>query len=356
MSSAAAAASSSSASSSKKRKYIDYTKRSGGNYGSNHNPKWQNSKRGAPGVLMTCETSREVKCQREGLEILNHYVKIDTRDQMADNDKDSNTKDKKDMPSSSSSSSLSFEEELKMLASKKSYQQSSNFCVYDTGCRGTVFVLCTLPDCRLIPTIKTDYYIEAKKEGKQPSKDGETEEESTRDNEQQEQNEPKTKQQKLDNHNDTMTSSSSPKVSSPIWDPIDTAKLIFTDIRNDTKTAPSSRFVTRLIPIQATCFASEEELRLTSDELIKRFFPPTAKTFAITVKRRLCNTMTSNTIIEAVATNVMNFVPTCKVQLDDPQVTIIVEICKTVCGISVIQNIKEYHNFNLHSNALQHPP
>ena len=75
MSSAAAAASS--ASSSKKRKYIDYTKRSGGNYGSNHNPKWQNSKRGAPGVLMTCETSREVKCQREGLEILNHYQPFD---------------------------------------------------------------------------------------------------------------------------------------------------------------------------------------------------------------------------------------------------------------------------------------
>jgi tRNA acetyltransferase TAN1 len=337
-----AAAAAAAASSSKKRKYVDFTKRSGGNSGSNHNQKWQNSKRGAPGFLMTCETSREVKCQREGLEILNHYVKIDTKDQT--DDKDSAPKDKKD-----TSSSLSFEEELKMLASKKSSQQSSNFCAYDTGCRGTVFVLCNLPDCRLIPTIKTEYFMEARKEGKQPSKDeAEKEVDSTGENEE-EQKEPKPKQPKIDNPNEA--TSPSPRVSSPIWDPVDTARSIFADIRNDTKTAPSSRFVTRLIPIQATCFASEEELRLTSDELIKRFFPPTTKTFAITVKRRLCHTMTSNTIIETVATNVMKFVPACKVQLDDPQVTIVVEICKTVCGISVIQNVREYHKFNLHSNA-----
>ena len=70
----------------KKRKYFD---RGGGK-----NKKWRKygatngrPKRGAPGMLLTCETGREQKCQREGLEILNFYLPTSDLATTADNQK-----------------------------------------------------------------------------------------------------------------------------------------------------------------------------------------------------------------------------------------------------------------------------
>ena len=37
--------------------------------------KWQ-PKRGGPGIILTCETGRDFKAKREGLEILNYYYKL----------------------------------------------------------------------------------------------------------------------------------------------------------------------------------------------------------------------------------------------------------------------------------------
>eukprot|EP00978_Attheya_sp_CCMP212_P003397 scaffold7003_cov60-Attheya_sp.AAC.1 len=45
--------------------------RGGGKKSNWHSKK--NVRRGGPGILLTCETGREFKCQREGLEILRHY-------------------------------------------------------------------------------------------------------------------------------------------------------------------------------------------------------------------------------------------------------------------------------------------
>lgn len=110
---------------------------------------------------------------------------------------------------------------------------------------------------------------------------------------------------------------------------------------------PSSRFVQRMIPLQATCFASIDEIRATAQALMKKFFPLKAKTFAIAAKRRNNGNLKRDQIIDTVAGLVLASNPDCKVNLENPEVTIIVEVCKTLCGISVVSSCDKFKNFNL---------
>merc|ERR1711935_1168443 len=131
------------------------------------------------------------------------------------------------------------------------------------------------------------------------------------------------------------------------WNPISTIRSIMSDIDNDSnKAAPRSRFVTRMIPIQATCFASSEELQLTCLELLKKYVSQTTKTFAIVFKRRNCSNLNRNLAIKIVGEIMSEHFPNCKVQLDKPDSTILIEVCGTLCGVSVIKNMKECRNFN----------
>ena len=98
---------------SKKRKYFD---RGGGGKGSKR--KWSiltRPRRGSPGVLLTCETGREQKCQREGLEILNHYHSVSVGDAASGDGTSDQEGDKGDKDDTSKP--LSLEEERHLLRS-----------------------------------------------------------------------------------------------------------------------------------------------------------------------------------------------------------------------------------------------
>ena len=145
-------------------------------------------------------------------------------------------------------------------------------------------------------------------------------------------------------------SSSTTTTPSDAWDPVPIVRQIFQDIAIDSaKDAPSSRFVTRMIPMQVTCYTSPEELTLASRLLLQHYLPKSTQTFGIALKRRLCHEqLTKETIINLIAKEVVQVVPTCKVQLEKPEITIVVEICKTLCGISIIPQCHQtFGNFNL---------
>lgn len=332
----------------KKRKYFD---RGGG--GKSNKRKWSmltRPKRGSPGVLLTCETGREQKCQREGLEILNHYYSTSVGDAAgAGNPEDGKKGDEE------TTKPLSLEEELSLLKSKKGSSESSAFGVYDTNCRGTIFVLCTLPKCNLIPAIQTEYMRSKMNNKTEPSKSEPAEGDSDKSPDQNEsgldaKNSPPEKAEEVSGRNNAedVKKSLSELQNPPPWDPITTVKAIMSDIDNDSnKEAPSSRFVTRMIPIQATCFASSEELQLTCDEVLKRFISKNTKTFAIVFKRRNCSSLDRNKAIKIVGDAMLKLYPDCKVNLGAPDATIIVEVCGTLCGIVVVEKFKAYRNFNL---------
>lgn len=327
---------------SKKRKYFNRNCYRGGKRKWNTN-KWRKSNTGGrPGILLTCETGKERICCREAIEILNHYY-LDGNG--GNNHVDEDYKDARN-------ENLSLEDELMILKSKGGAldESLSSFSEYETSCRGTVFLLCTIPDCNLIPTIQTQYMMSKKSDDKNHKKVMNSDDGITTD--------VKAEKQKKEVHcegtqvpppkklDDTPTIISSKDILP--WDPIKTVRRIMSDIGDDLdKATPRSRFVTRMIPIQATCYASPEELKLTVTELLDNYLPRASKTFAIVIKRRHCNGLDRNTVIQIVGNAVTTLIPNCAVHLDEPNVTIMVEICNKLCGISVIENMKAYRNFNL---------
>jgi hypothetical protein len=173
----------------------------------------------------------------------------------------------------------------------------SPFIVYDTGMRGTVCIVCTIPQCELIPYDKILSNIRMLNNNNKndenkndennnnsggignDDEDNETATaiENTYVNKQSEStNDPTTVV--VVNGNDKLPSSSSSSSSSSIpppllWDPVETVRCIFRDTKNATTITdddsnndtdamtrigmnnippPGSRYITRMIPIQAT--------------------------------------------------------------------------------------------------------
>eukprot|EP00546_Thalassionema_frauenfeldii_P019548 CAMPEP_0178898302 /NCGR_PEP_ID=MMETSP0786-20121207/2254_1 /TAXON_ID=186022 /ORGANISM="Thalassionema frauenfeldii, Strain CCMP 1798" /LENGTH=281 /DNA_ID=CAMNT_0020569003 /DNA_START=29 /DNA_END=871 /DNA_ORIENTATION=- len=259
--------------------------------------KKRNPKRGGPGIMMTCETGRERKCQQEGLHILNYYA----LERMTNG-----TEEK-----CSSTNDLSLEDEIKKLKGAQNSRMES-FCVYDIGVRGMITFLCTMPNCNVvIPYTREDN-----------AQVMDTPDVCINSNK-----EPAAKKPKLENEkfNDDKASPD------PSWDPIDTVGLIIKDLREGTTDAPSSRFVTRMIPIQVSCTANKEEIEYVARELFSKYNDGTAATFAIRPKRRLCTSFKSDELITMIA----NLAPKkWKVKLVDPKYTFIIELCKNFCGLS----------------------
>jgi tRNA(Ser,Leu) C12 N-acetylase TAN1 len=295
----------------------------------------KNPKRGGPGILLTCETGREGKCRQEAIDIVNHY-----HDQMSGNTAAVDT-----TITESSKNTLSLDEEIQQIHRESQKTRANHiFSVYETGVRGTVTVLCTLPEAMQISILPSYQRGESKSfEVSEKLEDDE--------------NQPDSKRPKIESQVDNVVNGNTPHAvscdaaSKPSWDPIHTVRQIINDIRKKND-APSSRFITRMIPLQATCCTTEIEITHVANELFSRMNGSTSAdskdsnipTFAIHVKRRTCSHLRSATVIDWIAKVAPSH---WKVDLSNPQYTIMVEICKTLCGIAIIENVKDYSNFNI---------
>jgi len=110
-----------------------------------------------------------------------------------------------------------------------------------------------------------------------------------------------------------------------------------------------------MIPLQATCFVSKEEIQHVSRQLFapyvameekeKESADDTVTSFAVSLKRRNCGHFKSQEVISMVAAEAPKV---WKVDLGKPDYTVIVEICRTLCGISIVKNSPErFGNFNI---------
>ena len=375
-----------------------------------------NPRRGGPAFIVTCERGREFKARRDAFEILHYYYDHqqdhsasngskkdgEGREQVEGEDKhEVGTNDRK-----STNDSLSFEDELKLLQDHNKKQKMSNhnnnstmqksssssqyrpFTEFETSIRGVVILMYN--------------DLDSTQDQKQQLEGGDGREAEHGD----------------DKEKGAGISSSSS--SSIRWDPINIFERIYADWKADAEFqkatkqkeeggekamkgdddkhntvypgeanrgdlyAPSSRYITRMIPIQMTCFSSVDDIKLTVPKLLQKYFPPTTTkatgnkedvndtaiittTYAVAVKIRNCRMIKRQDVIDIVAGYMLqNYCPKkYQVQLENPDVTILVEICQTLCGMSVIhhkinastsisrnagekigQNPKD-HNFNL---------
>ncbi|XVF04787.1 hypothetical protein REPUB_Repub05bG0115400 [Reevesia pubescens] len=108
-----------------------------------------------------------------------------------------------------------------------------------------------------------------------------------------------------------------------------------------------SRFILRILPVEVACYASEEEITRAMKPLIARYFPvetQNPKKFAVLYEARANSGIERMKIIDSVAKSIP---APHKVDLSNPDMTIVVEIVKTVCLIGVVEKYKELAKYNL---------
>jgi tRNA acetyltransferase TAN1 len=416
-----------------------------GKYGKKaKNNRINNPPRGGPGILVLCETGRESKCQREALDILQYYLyhSNGSSDPVTATTITATKDPIKDTTSSYhvESNNLSLDDEIAMLrkgisadailnysSCRGGRKESSTsaaagggvdekkapFRVYDTGCRGSVFIMCTMANCELVKTtISTAKHLhdEDKNPDEKCNLKAANELHQVRcddDDDDDDNKEDPTivtnlngsddvaKKRKY-NHTGTCDDDDDDDVHKKHkvekkkgqndqgkWDPMETVQAIFRDVREKNKLVPRSRFVTRIIPIQVTCFASLDEIKANVRELIRTYLLPigiqqhvkqkesncstddTIPTFKIEFRRRNCSHIRREEVVEATAGMIQMLTDEYwskhdmegiqhdsreslfRVDLTDPQYTILIEICRTLCGMSIVENAKSYRNFNL---------
>ncbi|KAF7827146.1 THUMP domain-containing protein 1 [Senna tora] len=108
-----------------------------------------------------------------------------------------------------------------------------------------------------------------------------------------------------------------------------------------------SRFILRILPIEVACYASEDEISKAIKPLVEHYFPMETQSpqkFAVLYEARANSGIDRMKIIDTVAKSVPG---PHKVDLKNPEKTIVVEIVKTVCLIGVIEKYKEFAKYNL---------
>jgi tRNA acetyltransferase TAN1 len=345
-----------------------------GNTGSNRGQYKQsqhahnNPRRGAAGILLTCDTGREAKARREGLAILqqdweqNYVATPSIPSYIAESHDNAHRSEPTTKPSSDS-----LDTELEQLRRTGTSTIAPSFAVYETGCKGTVLILCTAGRLIVPPRSKSDTGGVEPNPPKKPKLDTLAEDAAA--------SPPSVTEDKTNEeaqasngdltHGSIQTSAACVSVSRADWDPFDVVRRVVQDMENGANTLTSSRFITRMIPMQASCYTSIEDIQHAVEKLLEPIVAiqakqsPTASsassgvarvpTFAVQEKRRFCSHIKHDQIVDAIGA-VVDRVTNAgwKVNLTSPDYTLWIEVCKNVTGVSVVplHDLKP-KNFNL---------
>ncbi|KAG8371007.1 hypothetical protein BUALT_Bualt13G0042300 [Buddleja alternifolia] len=108
-----------------------------------------------------------------------------------------------------------------------------------------------------------------------------------------------------------------------------------------------SRFLLRVLPVEVSCYTSDEEIRRAITPVIEKHFPvetQVPRKFAVLYDARANTGIDRTKIIDTVA----KCVPSPhKVDLSNPDINIVVQIVKTVCLIGIVEKYKELAKYNL---------
>ncbi|KAL7126942.1 hypothetical protein ABFS83_14G220500 [Erythranthe nasuta] len=108
-----------------------------------------------------------------------------------------------------------------------------------------------------------------------------------------------------------------------------------------------SRFLLRVLPVEVSCYTSDEEITRAIKPVIDKYFPVEAQTphkFAVLYDARANTGVDRTKVIDAVAKSVPSLH---KVDLANPDINIVVQVVKTVCLIGVVEKYKELAKYNL---------
>ncbi|XP_077381914.1 THUMP domain-containing protein 1 isoform X2 [Festucalex cinctus] len=109
-----------------------------------------------------------------------------------------------------------------------------------------------------------------------------------------------------------------------------------------------TRVVLRMLPVMGTCRAFPEDMMGYLSNFLQPWFKrPNRAIYQIAFKARNNNHLKRDDVLKAIANLVSKLNPKNKVNLTEPDLTIILEVIKTVCCVSVVREYKRYKKYNL---------
>ncbi|XP_073399157.1 THUMP domain-containing protein 1-like [Dendrobates tinctorius] len=109
-----------------------------------------------------------------------------------------------------------------------------------------------------------------------------------------------------------------------------------------------ARAIRRMLPVTGTCKAFPKDLKKYAETFFHPWFKaPNKGTFQIVYKARNNNQMNREEVIKDLAGLVGNMNPENKVDLTNPEFTIVVEIIKNICCLSVVKDYTLFRKYNL---------
>ncbi|XP_068100909.1 ERI1 exoribonuclease 2 isoform X2 [Hyperolius riggenbachi] len=109
-----------------------------------------------------------------------------------------------------------------------------------------------------------------------------------------------------------------------------------------------TRVILRMLPVTGTCKAFPEDLKKYAETFLPTWFKaPNKGTFQIVYKARNNNHMNRDDVIKDLAGIVGSLNPENKVDLSNPEYTVVVEIIKSICCLSVVKDYSLFRKYNL---------
>ncbi|XP_028263604.1 THUMP domain-containing protein 1 [Parambassis ranga] len=118
-----------------------------------------------------------------------------------------------------------------------------------------------------------------------------------------------------------------------------------------------SRVILRMLPVTGTCKAFQEDMVKYLTTFLEPWFKtPNCATYQIAFKARNSSHNKRDEIIKSIAGLVGKLNPKNKVDLTNPELTIIVEVIKAVCCISVLKDYTLYRKYNVQEVVKEDAP
>ncbi|KAF5278100.1 hypothetical protein FQR65_LT03616, partial [Abscondita terminalis] len=129
-----------------------------------------------------------------------------------------------------------------------------------------------------------------------------------------------------------------------IEEPSKLAETIIEDVSS--KKEQKTRYLLRLVPIEATCKAYLDEIKKCFEPLLEKYFC-TPKTFSIVYNHRNNNNLSKDEVINTIASMISTKNSEHKVDLKGGEVSVVIEIIKGFALIGVVPNFLKYKKYNL---------
>ncbi|XP_029284503.1 THUMP domain-containing protein 1 [Cottoperca gobio] len=118
-----------------------------------------------------------------------------------------------------------------------------------------------------------------------------------------------------------------------------------------------SRVILRMLPVSGTCKAFQDDMVKYLTTFLEPWFKtPNCGTYQIAFKARNSSHNKRDEIIKSIAGLVGKLNPKNKVDLTNPELTIIVEVIKAVCCISVVKDYTLYRKYNVQEVVKEDTP